>query len=79
MLEPKLAYDRYKQKPNPFGDIVGYDDLRELLTKCLAINDSCNLLLSGPPASSKTIFLLSMLNCTSCMVTVENKRRFNHS
>lgn len=60
MLEPKSSYDGYKQKPNPFGDIVGHDDLKELLTKCLTIKDSCNLLLSGPPASFKTIFLLSI-------------------
>jgi len=34
--------------------------LKELLTKCLVIKYSCNVLLSGPPASSKTEFLLSI-------------------
>jgi Holliday junction DNA helicase RuvB len=59
---PKLkpTYNSYKQKQIPFDDILGYDDLKELLTKCLTIKDSCNVLLSGPPASSKTIFLLSV-------------------
>lgn len=74
MLEPKLAYDGYKQKPNPFGDIVGHDDLKELLTKCLAIKDNCNVLLSGPPASSKTIFLLSIQKGVSnaCFIDAAN-------
>jgi hypothetical protein len=59
---PKLkpTYYSYKQKQIPFDDILGYDDLKELLTKCLTIRDSCNVLLSGPPASSKTVFLLSV-------------------
>ncbi|MGA9297554.1 MAG: AAA family ATPase [Nitrososphaeraceae archaeon] len=59
---PKLkpTYNSYKQKQIPFDDILGYDDLKELLTKCLTIKDSCNVLLSGPPASSKTVFLLSV-------------------
>jgi Holliday junction DNA helicase RuvB len=56
----KPTYNSYKQKQIPFDDILGYDDLKELLTKCLTIKDSCNVLLSGPPASSKTIFLLSV-------------------
>lgn len=59
-LEPKLTYNSYKQKQIPFKDIIGYEDLKELLTKCLVIRDSCNILLSGPPTSSKTIFLLSI-------------------
>jgi Holliday junction DNA helicase RuvB len=48
------------QKPKLFDDVFGYDDLKKLLTKCLFVKDSCNVLLSGPPASSKTIFLMSI-------------------
>ena len=58
--QPKWGYSNYKQKQKLFDDIIGYDDLKELLTKCLVVKDSCNILLSGPPASSKTIFLLSI-------------------
>jgi hypothetical protein len=58
--EPRLAYDSYDQKQILFDDIIGFEDLKELLTKCLDIKDSCNVLLSGPPASSKTLFLLSI-------------------
>ena len=59
-LKPKSTNNDYKQKQIPFGDVIGYDDLKELLTRCLVVKDSCNILLSGPPASSKTIFLLSI-------------------
>jgi replication-associated recombination protein RarA len=74
ILEPKSTYDGYKQKPNPFGDIVGHDDLKKLLTKCLAMKDNCNVLLSGPPASSKTIFLLSIQKEVSnaCFIDAAN-------
>ena len=56
----KFTYNRYNQKQKLFDDVIGYDDLKELFTKCLLIKDNCNILLSGPPASSKTIFLLSI-------------------
>ena len=48
------------QKQKLFDNIVGYDDLKKLLTKYLVVKDSCNVLLSGPPASSKTVFLMSI-------------------
>jgi replication-associated recombination protein RarA len=73
-LEPKSAYDSYKQKQIPFDDIIGYDDLKQLLTKCLVMKDSCNVLLSGPPASSKTLFLLSTQKEVSnaCIIDAAN-------
>ena len=54
----KPINNSYNQKL--FDDVIGYDDLKELITKCLVVKDSCNVLLSGPPASSKTIFLMSI-------------------
>ena len=48
------------QKQKLFDNIVGYDDLKKLLTKYLVVKDSWNVLLSGPPASSKTVFLMSI-------------------
>jgi hypothetical protein len=57
MLEPKCGYE---QKRTLFSEIVGHDDLKKLLIRCLAVKDSCNILLTGPPASSKTLFLLSI-------------------
>jgi Holliday junction DNA helicase RuvB len=73
-LEPKSTYNSYNQKRKLFDDIVGYDDLKELLAKCLVVKDSCNVLLSGPPASSKTIFLLSIQKEVSnaCFIDAAN-------
>ena len=55
-------------------DVIGYDDLKKLLTKCLVVKDSCNVLLSGPPSSSKTIFLLSIQKEASnaCFIDAAN-------
>jgi len=59
-VQPKSTYSIYKQKQNPFEDVIGYEDLKILLMRCLDSKENCNILLSGPPASSKTIFLLSI-------------------
>jgi Holliday junction DNA helicase RuvB len=73
-LKPKLTYNNYNQKQIPFEDVIGYDDLKELLTKCLVSKENCNILLSGPPASSKTIFLLSIQKEVSnaCFIDAAN-------
>jgi Holliday junction DNA helicase RuvB len=73
-LEAKSTCNSYKPKKIPFSDIIGHDDLKELLIKCLVIKDSCNILLSGPPASSKTIFLLSIQKGVSnaCFIDAAN-------
>jgi len=73
-LKPKLRYNNYNQKQIPFEGVIGYDDLKELLTKCLASKENCNILLSGPPASSKTIFLLSIQKGVSdaCFIDAAN-------
>ena len=59
-LKPKSTNNNYKQKQIPFEDVVGYDDLKILLMGCLISKENCNILLLGPPASSKTIFLMSI-------------------
>lgn len=73
-LESRSVYDSYNQKQILFDDIIGFKDLKELLTKCLAMKDSCNILLSGPPASSKTLFLLSIQKEVSnaCFIDAAN-------
>jgi Holliday junction DNA helicase RuvB len=70
----KFTYNRCNQKQKLFDDVIGYDDLKELLAKCLVVKDSCNVLLSGPPASSKTIFLLSIQKEVSnaCFIDAAN-------
>ncbi len=42
---------------NLFGDIIGHDDVKELLRACLLADDPVHALLVGPPALAKTLFL----------------------
>lgn len=74
-LKPKsINNNNYKQKQIPFDDVIGYDDLKILLMRCLVSKENCNILLSGPPASSKTIFLLSIQKDVSntCFIDAAN-------
>jgi Holliday junction DNA helicase RuvB len=45
-----------------FSSVVGYGDLKKLLMKSVLSREPIHVLLSGPPATSKTAFLLDMLN-----------------
>ena len=45
-----------------FSSVVGYEDLKKLLMKSFLSREPVHILLSGPPATSKTAFLLDMLN-----------------
>jgi Holliday junction DNA helicase RuvB len=40
-----------------FEDIIGHDDVKELLTACLLANKPVHVLLAGPPALAKSLFL----------------------
>jgi len=40
-----------------FEDIIGHDDVKELLTACLLAEKPVHVLLAGPPALAKTLFL----------------------
>jgi Holliday junction DNA helicase RuvB len=44
-----------------FANVVGYPDIKKLLLKSVVSKEPINILLTGPPSSSKTIFLLEML------------------
>ena len=44
-----------------FGNIQGYDDIKDLIRRALDSDENYNLLLCGPPASAKTLFLLAIL------------------
>jgi Holliday junction DNA helicase RuvB len=41
--------------------IHGYSDIKKLLMRAIVSKESVNLLLAGPPASSKTVFLMEMM------------------
>jgi MoxR-like ATPase len=62
----KLSFNRLlgKQRDNPeeaiFQDIEGYNDVKKLMMRCIVSSEPTHVILDGPPASGKTVFLLSM-------------------
>jgi MoxR-like ATPase len=49
------------RKEIQFNNIQGYDDIKDIVRRALDAEDNYNLLLIGPPASAKTLFLLGIL------------------
>ena len=45
-----------------FSNVVGYADLKKLLMKSLLSKEPVHILLTGSPSTSKSVFLLDMLN-----------------
>ncbi len=44
-----------------FFNVIGYPEIKRLLLRSIVSKDPVNILLTGPPSSSKTVFLLEML------------------
>ena len=44
-----------------FADIYGCDEIKKLFRMSLYSNHTCSILLTGPPASAKTLFLQSLM------------------
>jgi Holliday junction DNA helicase RuvB len=56
-------YIQQEQKPVEemfFSSIVGYSDLKRMLMKAIVSKEPVHILLTGLPATSKTVFLLEM-------------------
>jgi holliday junction DNA helicase RuvB len=51
----------HHKQPTSFQNISGYDDLKDIINRALDSDENFNLLLIGPPASSKTMFLLEIM------------------
>ena len=45
-----------------FNNVIGYDDIKLLLHKMITSKHTKSVLLTGPPASSKTVFILELLD-----------------
>ena len=43
-----------------FSNVIGYSDVKKLLAMALINKESLHILMTGPPASSKTVFLLEI-------------------
>jgi replication-associated recombination protein RarA len=49
-----------RQQERFFSSIYGYEDIKKLLMRCISAKEPTHLLLIGPPACCKTVFLLEM-------------------
>jgi predicted ATPase with chaperone activity len=57
----KLFSKITESKPSAlFNDIIGYNDVKRLVRMALDSDEQSHILLSGPPASAKTMFLESL-------------------
>ena len=50
-----------KPRETAFDKIEGYSDIKDIVKRALDSEENYNLLFTGPPASSKTLFLLGIL------------------
>ena len=44
-----------------FSSIVGYSDIKKLLMRAIISRESISIMLCGPPASYKTVFLMEIM------------------
>jgi holliday junction DNA helicase RuvB len=51
-----------QEKDKIFEDVVGYDDIKRVFNMALKSDEPVHVLLVGPPASAKTIFLEALLH-----------------
>lgn len=63
-LRKILVKDRIKtpEYQQIFNTVIGYEDIKLLLYKMIASKHTNSVLLAGPPASSKTVFILRLLD-----------------
>ena len=59
LIKDGIKTSEYQQV---FNEIIGYDDIKLLLYKMITSKYTNSVLLTGPPASSKTIFILELLD-----------------
>jgi Holliday junction DNA helicase RuvB len=56
-----LFSPQVKREDKLFADIYGYDNIKKLFRMALESSHTCSILLTGPPASAKTLFLQSLM------------------
>jgi replication-associated recombination protein RarA len=52
-----------------FEEVIGYFDIKRLFEMAIAAEEPVHILLVGPPASTKTVFMRSMLKLSSSYFT----------
>jgi Holliday junction DNA helicase RuvB len=56
-----IFFHSVRKEDKLFADIYGCDDIKKLFRMALEFNHACSILLTGPPASAKTLFLQSLI------------------
>jgi replication-associated recombination protein RarA len=56
-----IAHEDLNKEEKFFSNVVGYPEIKRLLLRSIVSKEPVNILLTGPPSSSKTLFLLEML------------------
>ena len=56
-----LFFHPVKREDKFFADVYGCEDIKKLFRMALESNDTCSILLTGPPASAKTLFLQCLM------------------
>jgi replication-associated recombination protein RarA len=56
----KFLHHLFSRNEPGFDNISGYDDIKDIVIRALDAEENYNLLLCGPPASSKTLFLMGI-------------------
>jgi MoxR-like ATPase len=65
------------RKHNEFYNIQGYADIKGIVRRALEAEDNYNLLFIGPPASTKTLFLLGILDMRKDVVYFDGSNTTN--
>jgi Holliday junction resolvasome RuvABC ATP-dependent DNA helicase subunit len=70
----ELFYDvipnTYHKSHKLFEDIVGYDDIKELFARVLSTDKPIHILLCGPPASAKSLFMQQLMKLNNSYFTL---------
>jgi Holliday junction DNA helicase RuvB len=72
----KISNESYKSSKekndnlNLFENVIGYDDIKKIFKMSLNSDKPVHILLVGPPASAKTLFMLELLNLERCYFTL---------
>jgi MoxR-like ATPase len=59
-LDQMLDGHNIGQEERFFNSIFGYEDIKKLLLRCIFTKERTHVILTGPPACCKTMFLLEM-------------------
>jgi Holliday junction resolvasome RuvABC ATP-dependent DNA helicase subunit len=67
---PNAKSEIEHQDSELFDDIYGFDDIKELFTRAISSEKQISILLVGPPASAKSLFMQELMNLDGSYYTL---------